>query len=447
MSTSKTLLMNSRTFLTMLAFCLFTFATLPLQAQSLYEIKFSDKLNTQYKAFLVFFHENNCYMRIAYNTDNRYNVVEVIYKMEYGSTATGLKYCMLRGSNPAFITEKTLQQSYYPDHFIWFYNNSTQQYDDLYTTDDSLFRSENYRRTISYVKLDALKITDSYLREFFGSDEMKYTALKKMCGITPVILKPLDQLLPAKLHLVIVANTLDPKIGISCAVDRTNLKNEFRQVATALGIGFSEYIVDEYNFSKEKVLSTLNSVYPGKNDIVLFIYRGHGFRWKNQTEKWPRLDLRTSSYVQPSAENSMNLKEVKDILDRKGARLNVVLGDCCNDEVNTSAVTGNNYWSFQVDNTSDVSKLRNLFVNSRGSIISAAAKPGEVSWASTQGGLYSISFVQAFHQEISYFATGYCNWETILSKTVQYAWNKSLPQNCGNCSPQNGIHEVSVTAY
>lgn len=396
---------------------------------------------------LVYFHENSSYIRTAYFTNtNKYNVVEVSYKMDYGTTATGLKYCMLRKvSNPVFITDKLPDQSYNPDYFIWFFNSVSGKYDDLYTTDDSTFHAENYRRVISYTQLQPSGITDPYLREFFGSDEYKYTALKKMCGLTTVQLKPLNQLLPAKLHLIIVANTLDPKIGFSCKTDRTNLRNEFKQMADALGIGFRDYIVDEDNFNKSNVLSILNSVYPGKNDIVLFIYRGHGFRWQNQLEKWPRLSLKISQYEQPSMNNSINLKEIKDILDGKGARLNIVLGDCCNSEISSSAITGNNYWSYQVDNNSDISKLRTLFINTRGSIISAAARPGEVSYASPQGGLYSISFMQALQQEISYFETSPCKWDDILSKTVQLALDKSLPQNCGNCSTQNGINEVSVS--
>ena len=97
------------------------------------------------------------------------------------------------------------------------------------------------------------------------------------------------------LHLVLIANTHDPTIGTGCASDETNLKNEFQQVADALGISFKQYIIDGSSFSKENVVTTLNSIDPGNNDIVLFVYRGHGFRWKDQTNDWPRMDLRPSS--------------------------------------------------------------------------------------------------------------------------------------------------------
>src|SRR5688572_3352846 len=182
--------MNLRSSLKPIVILLLTCSFISANAQSLYEIKFSDKNNNQYKGFLVFFHENNSYIRTAYYENNTYNVVEINYKMEYGSTSTGLKYCMLRKiSTPLFITAKLPAQSYNPDYFIWFYNNASGRYDDLYTTDDSTFQATNYRRVTSYIELKPESLSDAYLREFFGSDEYKYTALKKMAGITPVILK------------------------------------------------------------------------------------------------------------------------------------------------------------------------------------------------------------------------------------------------------------------
>ena len=441
--------MNLQSPLKSIAIFLLSCSIISVNAQSLYEIKFSDKNNNQYKGFLVFFHENNAYIRTAYYENNQYNVVEINYKMLYGSTATGLKYCMLQKTTPpVFITARLATQSYNPDYFIWFYNSVSGKYDDLYTTDDSTFQATNYRRVTSYIELKPETLNDPYLREFFGSDEYKYTALKKMAGITPVILKPLTNAQAiTKLHLIIVANTRDASIGLSCKADRYNLVNEFQQLASAIGVSFKEYVVEEYNFNKTGVLTTLNSVYPGSNDIVVFIYRGHGFRWQNQYEMWPRLSLKIEKGP-PATDNSnsIGLQEVKDILDRKKARLNIVLGDCCNNEAGITTVTSNNFWQKQVSDNSDISKLRTLFMDTKGSIISAAAKPGEVSYAAPEGGLYSMSFVQALEQEISYFSKGATKWDNIFSNTIKFALDKSAPRNCGpTCTPQNGINEIRVT--
>jgi hypothetical protein len=387
-------------------------------------------------------------MRIAYYYNNNYNVVNVDYTSRNGTNNQGIKYSMLTGYNPVFITDNKANLRYNPDYLIWFYNNTTQNWGTPYTTDDSLLNPNNYVLIDSYTKLDPKNITDEYLRRYFGNYESEYFSLKKMCGLTtPDVTSDNGNNKLYRLHLVLVANTLDPSIGTGCTTDETNLKNEFRQIADALGFSFQEYIIDGSAFSKEKVLATLNSLAPGSNDIVMFIYRGHGFRWKDQTDDWPRMDLRTSSYAEITNNSSMNLSEVYSVLKSKGARLNIILGDCCNSEVNASSVTANNFLTFQVDNNSDINKLKNLFLKSNGIILSSAAQKGEVSWNTAQGGLYSISFLQALREEISYLSNDVCNWDNILTKTITLARSKSTPTFCSNCTLQNGIKNISVAGY
>lgn len=434
-------------------------ASMSLHSQSLYEIKFTDKQKNQYKGFLVFFNESNAYMRIAYNYNNVYNVVNVSYSSKNGTNSQGTQYSMLIGYNPVYITDNKAGLRYNPDYFIWFYNNRSQTWGTPYTTDDSLLNPNNYIVVDSYTKLDPKNISDAYLREFFGNGESQYFSLKRMCGLTPDTdngtattdntsgsnTNNNSYSSTSTLHLVLVANTLDPSIGTGCSTDEKNLRNEFSQVAGALGVSFKEYIIDGSSFSKENVQAELSSLRPASNDIVLFIYRGHGFRWKNQTEDWPRMDLRTSSYTAITDNSSMNLAEVYSALKSKGARLNIILGDCCNSEIDASSVTTSNYLTFQVDNNSDVSKLKRLFMNSNGIILSSAAQKGEVSWNTPQGGLYSMSFLQALRENISYLSNDACSWNNIISKTIDLARNKSTHTYCSNCTLQDGIKYVSVT--
>lgn len=416
-------------------------------SQSLYEIKFADKQKNTYTGFLVFFNETNAYMRIAYYYDNVYNVVNVTYTSRNGTNRQGDKYSMLTGYNPIYITDNKANRSYNPDYFIWFFNNTTQKWDTPYTTDDSLLNPNNYIRVSSYTQLNPKNITDEYLRQFFGNYEQQYFSLKKMCGLTTdnTTTTTYNNGKSSTLHLVLIANTYDPSIGTGCASDEMNLKNEFRQVASALGMTLREYIVDGSSFSKSNVVSTLNSLYPGNNDVVLFIYRGHGFRWKDQANDWPRMDLRPSSYDDITENSSMNLSEVYSALKNKGARLNLILADCCNSEVNASPVTNSNYLTFQFDNNSDVAKLRKLFMNSNGILLSSAAQKGEVSWTTSQGGLYMMSFLQALREGISYLSNDPCSWNNIISNTINLARNKSTPTFCSNCSLQDGIKYVSIT--
>jgi len=439
------------------SFLLIQLVSISLYSQSLYEIKFSDKKNNKYKGFLVYFNETNAYMRIAYNYNNQYNVVNVSYISKNGTTDRGTQYTMLTGYDPVYVTDNKAGLRYNPDYFIWFYNSREQKWDTPYTTDDSLLNANNYLRVDSYTKLDPGNITDEYLREFFGSAESQYFSLKRMCGHNTGTddgtrdkgrngsnndTKKYGS--SATLHLVLVANTLDPSIGTGCATDEKNLRNEFSEVADALGVSLKEYIIDGASFSKQSVLAELNSLSPASNDIVMFIYRGHGFRWKGQAEDWPRMDLRPSSYAPINDNTSMNLQDVYAAVKNKGARLSIILADCCNSEVDVSSVTTTNYLTLQLDNNSDVSKLKKLFMSANGTILSSAAQKGEVSWTTPQGGLYCMSFLQALREGISYLSDYPCNWNNIISKTITLARNKSTPAYCPNCTLQDGIKYISV---
>ena len=412
------------------------------KAQSLYELKFTGFDGINYNCFLVFFNESYSYMRIAYQAQNQYNVVHVEYKMENGINGQGKNYSLMRGYSPRFITENKNNVGYRPDFFMWFWDKNSQA-GLPYTTDDSTFNVNNYIQVTSYTQLTPSKITEPYLRQFFRSDEQSFFDLEQMCGLkkstttTPVTT---DVAKNTTLHFVLVANTLDPSIGASCALDETNLRNEFKQIAAALNIGFKEYVfADENNFNKDKVKTALNSLQPASNDIVVFIYRGHGYRTTAQQDDWPMLDIRTSAFQPISSSNGLGLLEVYNILNSKGARLNVILGDCCNSYIDQSPITSNNFMTFQLNNNTDLSKLKKLFIGSKGTILSAAARKGEVSYASAQGGLYTLSFLQALHESISYLNSEQPNWDKLIANTIESAKTKSSPTLCHDCTVQNGI--------
>jgi hypothetical protein len=232
---------------------------------------------------------------------------------------------------------------------------------------------------------------------------------------------------------------MDGTIGKSCVNDKDRLDFEFRNIADALKISYKEYEVSGYEFNKANVASLVSSINPGPNDIVFFIYRGHGFRWTDQKETWPRMDLRTSFYTPITEEVSMNLNEVYTNIVGKGARLNIVLGDCCNSTVGISKMTTNNFLNPQGDNQPDISKLKKLFISAKGNIISAASKPGEEAWVNELGGFYTTSFMQALKEQISFLYYQEPDWQKIINNTIQLAKEKTDHDHCSNCTLQNGI--------
>lgn len=248
-----------------------------------------------------------------------------------------------------------------------------------------------------------------------------------------------------KMHLIIVANTKVPDIGQSCLVDQQRIENEFDVICNELNIDINKVIINDLNLKKENVTHAIDNLNPSPNDIVVFIYSGHGFRWSNEVSRYPRISLKFSSYQSISNANSYNLEDIYRKIVNKGARLNLVFGDCCNSNVGVTSRGGNggNLGS-RSQMQGKVSRLKKLFIDADGDILVAAAEPNQIACGSQQnGGYFTTSFFQSLNKETSYLSGAQLpSWDNIIKNTLNSAAYKT--QNLNGCSKQNGIFKSSV---
>lgn len=429
-----------------LLLCLCFAAPFRSNAQSLYEIKFADSSGIQYLGLLVYFNEQNSYMRIAYTSNKVYNVVHVDYKSITGVNSQKDNYFYLKGSKPTFITTASKDAGYNPDYFLWYGTGQNQV--GPWQTDKEDFSGQ--QKVKSYIQLTPEKLTDTYLRQFFNSGEEKYFAMRKIAGldkpVTNTTTTTTVSTAGTKMHFVAVANTQVSDIGMSCSLDKRNMENEFRDIASAIKVDFVKYEVADNAYSKENLFRILNSLKPGSNDVVIFTYSGHGFRWNNQTEKYPMMDLRSSSYADVSENNSANVADVYNQLVNKGARLNIILSDCCNSNIGRNQLTTSGFLNTKSDVNADINRLSRLFLSARGNVIASAAEPGQYSWGNNaSGGFFTSSFIQALREEVSYFKNSTSSWDGIVLRTIELARYKTSPAVCTSCKVQDGLRYTTVS--
>ncbi len=446
----------------------FTFLFAKVSSQTFYEIKFSDKLGNQYTGFMVYISESESYIRMAYYNENQYRVVNVSYEAKTGTLDDGTHYFVMYGSNPSYITDHNRGENYNPDTFVWLWSD-TKDYGLPYVTDDPNFAEESFQQVTSYIELNPHDFNKEYLNQFYATDEQDYLALMNMVddsynSYTNNDVNYNDNTYNNEnsnynnnnntnyntgkitMHLVIVANTAIPDIGASCDFDKKRMVNEMDAIADALGIEMKQYIVEGKNLTKANVENTLYSLSPSSNDVVVFFYSGHGFRWSNQTDQYSNMDFRYNPYTQISNETCMTLSEVSDIISTKGARLNISLADCCNSDIGANSMSSEKFLASRSDPNYDEKKLARLFLMSRGNVKSCAASPGEVSWCNeSDGGFFMFSFFQALHEEVGYLSDE-AKWDDILNNTKKYAAYKTSA-GCNGCSVQNAVKNVSVTYY
>ena len=125
---------------------------------------------------------------------------------------------------------------------------------------------------------------------------------------------------------------------------------------------------------------------------------------------------------------------------KKGARLNLVLGDCCNNDLGVTSRDGGGGLASRTYTRGDKDRLRKLFFESRGNIIAAAAQPNETACGSrVSGGYFLNAFFSAIDKEVSYTATGNADWADIFKRTMSSATYKT--QNLNGCTIQHGVYK------
>ncbi len=249
----------------------------------------------------------------------------------------------------------------------------------------------------------------------------------------------------AKMHLVVVANTQVPDIGTSCSIDQHRAEHEFEVICKELNIELNKVIINDYNLDKENVTQAIENLKPAPNDIIAFVYTGHGYRTKDQRSRYPRISFRLASDEPVDETTSYELEEIYDEIASKGARLTFVIGDCCNADSGrtmrdggVSMITSNNQLKGKV------SRLKKLFLDSRGSMIVTAARPNETSCGNLKdGGYFILSFFQSLYKETSYLSSSELpRWDNIVQNAIDATTYKS--ESLNGCQKQNGIYQSTI---
>ena len=203
----------------------------------------------------------------------------------------------------------------------------------------------------------------------------------------------------ATFHAIIFANTEDE--GIGCIYDVVNMGGFLRDAQKETGMNLkAKVFLDVAAASPEKVDAIRNwaevvngwskahlekeikSLSPGKDDIVLFYYSGHGGRMSNKKGRWPDMALQGHDLV--------DLQYPIDLLAKKGVqpRLALALGDCCNSFMDRSAAPATR-------SAKAAGGLRNLFLNYAGNFIASGSEPGQYSLGGSDGGVFTNCWLKA----------------------------------------------------
>ena len=443
------------------------------KSQDYYNIKYTGKDGVKYDCLLTEDNRAKISIRMRFTKEKITYLVEMKYRSMAIATKAGkeeflhFKAETMYGSAITFLTKEMLPGFVAPC-FIWYAANGKMgTTNPLYVTTDFVnFRDK--RKVERCEQISMLEITKGRLKPYFTDGDEDYEAIITTASLN---LKAGEELPPLKnsatLHFIMAANTGDPKIGPSCARDEENMLKELKGIAAALGIVLKPYIVNaaiEKDFSRKKLLATIDQVKAAPEDIIIFSYSGHGARWDDQKDPYPFMQMWVTTPYKEDVKNqteyellkrivqlnSVGLSEVNQLINKKGARLNIVLGDMCNTELGAAKpVDLENILNFgdALRNSTEIIrrdpvKLRKLFIEAKGTLLSCAAKPKEkASGNKTAGGYYTASFLEALRLAGTYNMPA-ATWENIITKTIDQAL--LYRQNANPDAVQNGMRFLSI---
>lgn len=420
-------------------------------ALTIYEIRYEFRGLTEfpsYTAMLVRYGNGTGFMRVRYT--NKANTEVYVVNMEFEevegrSKIDGLPHLTLqfRGKNPKYIINtsgKKENEAYNPD-VLWFKKEA----------DDKNFKpwgvtSQNQDGTYEQGTIGTVKVmnvgdlTQSYVKTYFLDSEPFYKNLFKK---NPVVVNPTGPggngstnpspaTTPARIHLLIIAATEDPRIGSSVQKDVVNFSSQIRDVATFLAIPLNYVEVSGKNFGKANLEAAVSNLRPGKNDIVIFYYSGHGYSAQQKpSEQYPQFDLRQSRF-DDILKATLNASEILDRIRSKNARLNLVFTDCCNSNLGLLKPEGKNF-ALTTKSLLDWEKtfVYELFMKSRGSILATAAKKGQYAYGNTDvGGYFTSNLTTAIEKYLSKFQTSAPSWNQIINEAQNTTVKLSLTNIC-----------------
>ena len=211
----------------------------------------------------------------------------------------------------------------------------------------------------------------------------------------------IDVISEPTVHVIMfIEDNPSEKIYSSCQKDGMQMKAELSLVKKYAEMKIKYYTT---SFNKNSMNSVISNLKCGKDDVILFYYNGHGYNEGNSY--YPCLNFNESSY----SNTHINLEEQHEKLKKKGARLVLTIGDCCNN------YRGAHYPSL-TEKRKRALQYINLFRLSKGDMLVASSKKGQYSYVykNGSGSYFTLSFLDALHDAVD---SKKATWGYILEQT------------------------------
>ncbi|MEO6313514.1 MAG: caspase family protein [Chitinophagaceae bacterium] len=405
--------------------------------QSVYHFKYNfhqPEDSIGYDAFFVRYDDGSGLLRVRYLLPATGEIVLVEADVEESYPGDTLAAgnsngpLVLRTINPRFIIGNNSIR-FNPPFFQFAYNAASGFHEPAGVTavEKTVAMSPSTSFTAELLTNGGLNKT--LVSAFFSEDEDFYTNLFRpgTKGLTATEKN-------TRLYLLIVADTLDKEIGAACKLDIARTLQTFKGLTDTLGIKFLAKTIAGTDYSKKNVeLAISNFLKPAPSDIVIFYYSGHGFRKQEENRRFPYIKLKTNhTSKQDVYANSINIEDVFASIVKKPSRLNLVLSDCCNSDIEITNSTGSKPGKTKGSGVKwNEDNYRSLFLNkTRMSVLATAADNGQRACSKNDFGSFFSFFLTTSMENYCSNLKSKVNWDLVLQDTKTQTIYKAKHTYC-----------------
>ena len=433
-------------------------------SQSIYHFEYSfpnTNDNTVYQAFFVRSDNGSGFVRIRFQSTGieQTQLVEMdMHEQYFADTAGAIDTSKLfyQATTPRSVIGSIPLK--FPIPVFWYTKDPPNEFFEPVAVSILEDTAAKYRgKMLKAAFVQSADLKKDFVSQFFTPDEDFY---QNLFGIKARGLTAGEK--NTNIYLLVVANSNDSSIGSSCYKDMTRMVHTFQDLAEYLDIKIYPTTIFGKTYTLKNIENAIAALHPSANDIVIFYYSGHGFR-KEQTanrkpipyqkSRYPFLDFR----AKPDDDYnfySMNLEDIYKKLDKKNARLTLVLSDCCNNVPGSTNSEGTpippprgSGLDWNEDN------LRALFLNPKHtSLMATAADIGQrASSNNAFGGFFSYFFKTSMEDCFTNFKKN-VTWDMVMKDAQDQTSYKAQHTYCSkpyipaNICRQNPFYDKVITS-
>ncbi|MDR1384705.1 MAG: caspase family protein [Planctomycetaceae bacterium] len=223
-----------------------------------------------------------------------------------------------------------------------------------------------------------------------------------------------------KIHVIVAADVKAKNIGVIAAIDQRNIEHLFRSNVPAHQLAITKIEPDDMR--AEGIFKIIDGLEPSNEDTLVFYYSGHGAYDKQKQQQFLLLE-----------QGDLYRNELIERLQKKSARLSVIVTDCCNIPVSKSVLIPNAapLPPFSVPKMMPP-LFESLFIYCKGTVDVTSSKVGEYSFCDNRkegnrGSCFTYPLIDLFNANKDNAQIDWNHFLTSLTPKVNDAFKSSFP--------------------